>query len=604
MNDIVSIRPATTQDMYTIDSIANNEEMDSLPGPEDIYVAVNDADEIVGFIRLQYDDEKWHVNPVVTYPTWRGFGVGKSLIDYARKHYGSLYLVARGGSVGFYRKLGFTEIEISEIGAKVAAECDECPIFDECQPIPFMIEGKQGIQGGQSTQAAQSAQAAQSKQGIQGTQSAQATQSAQEKSPESSQQEEGFALAFEVFSQVAQTCTECGACVSHCEVLLDNNRSSIGGMVKALLGNHDQPALAHIAKNATDNPQNTFAIRRCCMCSYCTLTCPENIDARATVASLRELLNLAKVTDTVGFESTQVDKEWHIFSVYRAVYGIGYQDIAHLEQARDENCDTLFFPGCTLASYAPDLTREICAHLASLGISAVISEECCGSPLKSAGFGERYRAFKAGLANQIIDAGIKRVVCVCPGCEKELRSASPAMDALEYVSLPQLLADKGCRVNQEAVASSLSELSGSPKEQSDSYKLAVFNSCFDREDIYAAGIRAMLPSHLLGETPHRPANALCCGAGGAASLVDSAIGVRRAQAALDEGKNSDLLLTSCPTCSYTLAYQQRQSGEKSVLTCNYLELIYQSSFDWDTIFAQLEGMWSGEYGEWVIAQLS
>jgi hypothetical protein len=101
------------------------------------------------------------------------------------------------------------------------------------------------------------------------------------------------------------------------------------------------------------------------------------------------------------------------------------------------------------------------------------------------------------------------------------------------------------------------------------------------------------------------------------------------------------VVTSCPTCAYTLAFAQRGTGADAdaqpgatsdaqpgttsdaqpgvapdahhstaslaqpalVTSCHYLELFFDTPIDWDTVFAQLEGMWSGEYAPWVCQQL-
>ena len=67
-----------------------------------------------------------------------------------------------------------------------------------------------------------------------------------------------------------------------------------------------------------------------------------------------------------------VDNEWNIFSAYRAVYGIGYPELASLEQAAEHGpglVDTLFFPGCSLVSYAPELTRTVGRWLTDNGVA-------------------------------------------------------------------------------------------------------------------------------------------------------------------------------------------------------------------------------------------
>jgi Fe-S oxidoreductase len=342
-----------------------------------------------------------------------------------------------------------------------------------------------------------------------------------------------------------------------------------------------------------------FAIRRCCICGYCTEACPEGIPARKVFAALREALSTAGVTGEEGFETTQVDKEWHIFSVYRAVHGIAYADLPHVQQASEQGIDTLFFPGCPLLSYAPELTREVFAWLEGHGFKAAITEDCCGSPLKTAGFGDRYRAHKQRLAEAIAQAGIRRVIGVCPACLQELASAEGFPATVELLGLPQVL-------QQAGVTISTSALEGSPA--------AVFDSCADRSGAFGKPLRALFEPDVLREMGHAGSNARCCGAGGATVLVDPAIGARRAQAAIDEARaTAPVLVSNCPTCAYTFAYHAKGleagfapcSGQvgadalPSLRHCHYLELIFKNRFDWDKVFEQLEGMWTGEYGAWV-----
>lgn len=126
--------------MVYLQSFAAVEGMDTLPGVEGITVAVNAADEPVGFIRLQKGaDGVAHINPVVTYATWRGYGVGRALVEDALVHEGELRLVARGYSIPFYEKLGFEEISWDDIAPEVAAECDGCEIREECGPLPMCL---------------------------------------------------------------------------------------------------------------------------------------------------------------------------------------------------------------------------------------------------------------------------------------------------------------------------------------------------------------------------------------------------------------------------------------------------------------------------------
>lgn len=139
MGGLFSIRDARPDDMPLIDSYAAAEGMDHMPGAARIRVAVDGADAPVGFCRLQDDAAGIaYVNPIVTYGPWRGYGVGRALIEDAAARAGELRLIARGTSEGFYRKMGFREMGWDEVDLEAASEdCDRCPYRAECGPVPM-----------------------------------------------------------------------------------------------------------------------------------------------------------------------------------------------------------------------------------------------------------------------------------------------------------------------------------------------------------------------------------------------------------------------------------------------------------------------------------
>ena len=135
---LVSVRVGEERDFGAVNAIANPEGMGPLPSMDNVYVAVNDVDEVVGFIRLAFSDEGvCHVEPVAVYPTWRGYGVGRVLIEFALEQYGELRLVARGESTPFYERLGFEPISWDDIAPGVTEDCIGCEHIDECNPQPM-----------------------------------------------------------------------------------------------------------------------------------------------------------------------------------------------------------------------------------------------------------------------------------------------------------------------------------------------------------------------------------------------------------------------------------------------------------------------------------
>ena len=138
-DSLFSIREAREEDLPYVNSYAYNEGMDAIPGLELLWVAVNDDDVPVGFIRLSnIDGDVAYINPIVTLASWRGFGVGKALVEFAHGLYPELRLVSRGTSHAFYEALGYRDCAWEDIVPEVANECDGCPMYDECGPRPMV----------------------------------------------------------------------------------------------------------------------------------------------------------------------------------------------------------------------------------------------------------------------------------------------------------------------------------------------------------------------------------------------------------------------------------------------------------------------------------
>ena len=82
------------------------------------------------------------------------------------------------------------------------------------------------------------------------------------------------------------------------------------------------------------------------------------------------------------------------------------------------------------------------------------------------------------------------------------------------------------------------------------------------------------------------------------SAFDPARQAEQADGKLSFAPDGATVVSMCPTCTYTYAYRLMESP-RNVANKHYCELLFDSQFDWDKTFAQLGGMWSGEYGPWL-----
>ena len=140
MSELFTLRPARPEDKVWLDSYCYGEGMANLDDVAGVTVAVNAADEPVGFIQIaQGNNGMAHVYPIVVHPSWRGYDVGRELIQDAHTKYGELRLVSRGSSVGFYEKLGFVPCEWELIDDEQTEGCSDCSMKAECGPLPMRL---------------------------------------------------------------------------------------------------------------------------------------------------------------------------------------------------------------------------------------------------------------------------------------------------------------------------------------------------------------------------------------------------------------------------------------------------------------------------------
>lgn len=389
-----------------------------------------------------------------------------------------------------------------------------------------------------------------------------------------------------IYTEVLRDCRACGKCMGRCDSLAVAGMSLLdvaGGMRNALSAADDEVALAAGILGTDGLVQ---AVRGCFFCENCIGACEAQVDVCSLVYKSREIFQGCGLIPREAWASVQVDGEWDVFTAYRAVYGIGYPDLTrHLDSeghAAEHDCAAAFFPGCSLAAYNPELTRAVFAEVEGRCGKTTMLDLCCGSPLKSAGFLERAAALEQRIVDELAASGASVVACACPGCRNMLDAAlvSRGRDEIRVITVSELFAG---RVPVD--------LPG---------HVRFFKSCQDRDGAYLAATRALFaPEHDEGAICQG-----CCGAGGAVSAFAPEQQAAKVEDILGRCEAGDTLVTMCPTCTYTQAFELLQTGRDDVRVKNYLELLFGHDFDWPAVFARLSGMWSGEYAAWLAQVLS
>ena len=418
------------------------------------------------------------------------------------------------------------------------------------------------------------------------------------------------------FALMEDQCSACGQCTARCSLLEQHgwNMRDVCHEGCALLSGDERTG--DVRKALAGSAFGSFVLS-CEGCNRCTSRCPQGLAMSTPWQRGRELMRAAGILDDATLRIVQVDCTWNTFSVYRSVQGIGYDDVPLLQaepcdaaatgwQPQDgsafpdaAHAETLFFPGCSLVTYAPQLTRKAFAWLTEHQGPCLLSLDCCASTLGFMGEVERAAAWKARVITAAKEHGVKRIVCVCPGCEMQLAPmAAEIAPDIQFVSLARLLSDAGVRIDAAMLGAQ-------------EMPVMVTDSCNDRARAHGDAIRELFANVDSVMSPCVGADARCCGAGGGVNLYNKAFARQRTRQSMDVGKGrgARILVTACPTCAYTYAFERWESAQEGdarwdgLSSMNYLEAVFNERIDWPAVFDSLFAMWQGEHAAWVAERI-
>jgi Fe-S oxidoreductase len=359
--------------------------------------------------------------------------------------------------------------------------------------------------------------------------------------------------ANKTLAKFSEECIQCGACLNTCTLLNDLGLTP-GEIANVIIQDHvDEACLA--------------AIQRCDLCGRCSQECLVNLDPSDMIKAAREVLILKGKINPEDYDSMLVDRDWNFFSIYRETYGIDYHDLFTI------NSEAIFFPGCTLMCYSPELTRAAFKWLQGTGLEVGFSDLCCGKPLDSIGLTADADHYLDRLRNQIKAAGASQLITACPNCEAHLKAY---LTGVEVRSIYSMLLEAGIHLEGTT-------------------KLTFHDSCPDRHNIInPENVRKLLAGYPQVEMASHGKDAICCGSGGIVSMVDPDLCSARARRRMAEfsAAGADVCITSCMACYHRLGGVS-QLGQ--VRHC--LEFVFDVRVDYEQIERNTQAMWEGSQGE-------
>ena len=304
-----------------------------------------------------------------------------------------------------------------------------------------------------------------------------------------------------------EKCLECGLCSQECELLREIDESP-----------------KKIAERGAVMPE-AFS---CALCGACEAVCPVELSPKSLFAAGRRQAVASGEMDLGEYVYLMPDHENNMMRVYRDFYSIDYRDIE-----ADGPAGTCFFPGCTLMTYAPELTRAVYAQLQkSCGCEGMIGE-CCGKPLSLLGAAANWEQAAGKLIAKLKDQQVRELIVACPGC---------------YYELKELLASVDIRVRTVYEV-----LGGTEPRSVDGWRYTVHDSCPDRFDgRFGRQVRELLQNHgfSLTEMAHNRQHTLCCGSGGMISTFRPDLTEVMVKNRIDEATKAgaEIMVGYCLSC--------------------------------------------------------
>lgn len=304
----------------------------------------------------------------------------------------------------------------------------------------------------------------------------------------------------------------------------------------------------------------------CMLCGYCTKVCPKGVDLKSLFLELRrdavDQTN-GKLPKDLGASAVNFHQKFSFSNLFTS-------DIQNLQSG------TIFFPGCALMSYSPEIVQKTYSYLGEKIPGIGIYNKCCGKPTSFMGKEEKFKEYFSILENEFLSKKVKKVITGCQNCFMTISNNS---NIVEVVSLWEIISSVGIPENRKGIGGSI-EL-----------EFTIHDPCPTRDvDVIHESVRDITTQ--LGvkvkEMKFNRGKTLCCGSGGMVSVTQGHIAKAHTERRANEA-STDYIITYCQECVESM----RRGGKSSF---HILDLLFNDNFkDMEQKNNSTLGKWLNRY---------
>ncbi|MGB9979174.1 (Fe-S)-binding protein [Methanobacterium sp.] len=327
--------------------------------------------------------------------------------------------------------------------------------------------------------------------------------------------------------RILNICTECGICLEECDFL------------QKYCNSPKELAVNYLQDKFVNTPHIPYS---CNMCTFCKSICPQGLDIGKMSLEMRQEMVQLGIGPLEQHASIKEAQEFYISDAFKVII-----------PSEDKNTKKIFFPGCSLSAYSPDIVIKTYEYLNEKLPGIGIMLGCCGGPAYLIGDQNTFKPISENLEYEVKKVGADQIIVACPFCYNVLKQHNPGLNPILIYTV-------------------LNEI-GIPESKHESVIYNVHDPCTTRyEHEIPASVRSIIKKvgHSINEIPHSKEESHCCGMGGMVYAVDEELGKLRSKRTIDEADKD--IVTYCATCRETL---QGQGGH----VIHVLDLIFNTELE-------------------------
>ncbi|MGB9293781.1 MAG: (Fe-S)-binding protein [Desulfobaccales bacterium] len=295
----------------------------------------------------------------------------------------------------------------------------------------------------------------------------------------------------------------------------------------------------------------------CNLCNLCGELCPEGLDVGGLCQEIRTYLSSQGMSPLPQHKPVISHQRWGSSRVFT---------LAKANRLNQADTRQVFFPGCNLAAYSPDLVAKTFEHLRSKLPHTGIILNCCGAPSYLLGEMTLFQSILDGIDRQLKALGASEIITACPECYQVLKVHAPQW---KIRGLYEVLVEVGLPERDFGTAATI---------------FAIHDSCAVRHEAeFRQSVREVLQKLecRTEEMEFSGERTRCCGGGGMIAAVNPGLAGKIARLRVEETPHD--IVTYCAGCRENFARQ-----EKGAL--HVLDLVFNSNWRQDRTKSPREGL--------------